>query len=242
MRRSLAISLALHGAILAALAFYTAPPRPVARARDEAVEVVLVRGTGSLRPQPSPTVSETEPPPPNPVASREQPSAAAATQAPKPERIRPDPRTSTGKAAPRMRLTPKRRQRDLVEATTLYSTAALASPLGRATLAQLETADREERIVQLCNYEAVEQTRRENPKLRIDHARVQVRKEATISGLHVTAPGAAVHGHGLWYDLSFTCDVAPDLAGVEGFAFALGGQIPRAEVEQLDLPTGGPMH
>jgi hypothetical protein len=254
MRRSLAISIVLHGVILAALALYTGPKRFLSRAGNEAVDVVLVsvadnsQGGASRTPVPSPS-------PPSPSrdtpGSQLPPDGAAGNATGSPPSVRPAPagresradaRTRNGKVAARMRLAPERRRRELVEARTLYTGAALASPLGQATLAQLEQAHPEERIVQLCIYEAVEQTRRERPDLRIDHARAQVRKEATISGFRVSAPGAAVQGSGLWYDLAFSCDVEPDLAGVARFAFALGRQIPRAEVGQLGLPTGGPMH
>ncbi|WP_417768907.1 DUF930 domain-containing protein [Stappia sp.] len=133
---------------------------------------------------------------------------------------------------------PKRRtQPELVEAKTLYTSAALASRLGKATLADLDLTDPQERIIQLCNFEAVEQVRQQRPKLRAGFALAEARKAPTLSGLSVTADGAAIHGAGHWYDLSFRCEVSPELTGVTSFAFALGGEISPPERERLGLPS-----
>ena len=133
---------------------------------------------------------------------------------------------------------PKRRtQPELVEAKTLYTSAALASRLGKATLADLDLTDPQERIIQLCNFEAVEQVRQQRPKLRAGFALAEARKAPTLSGLSVTAEGAAIYGAGHWYDLSFRCEVSPELTGVTSFAFALGGEISPPERERLGLPS-----
>lgn len=132
--------------------------------------------------------------------------------------------------------------RDLVPATRLYAGDILASPLGRATAAELAGAEAEERIVQLCNFEAVEQIRRAKPRLRAEHVVAQARSLARITGLRVEAPGAAVQGRGRWHALAYVCEVRPDLAGVAAFAHALKGEIPPRAAEELGLPTDPPAH
>lgn len=150
------------------------------------------------------------------------------------------PRLPTGKDTARLAQAPAPKRKtapELVEATTLYTASALASRLGKATLADLDLTDPQERVIQLCNHEAIEQVRRARPKLRARFALAEARSAPALSGLSVTADGAAIHGGGRWYDLSFRCKVTPDLAGVASFAFALGAEISRSDRARLDLPA-----
>lgn len=250
----LALSAAFHVAAFAMLALLSDPPQPYGVSYDDVVEVVLVplqtraeprlgevadapRGTTT---QPADDVSSAAPAPLQQHRTQDEqvpadlPTDRASTDAP------PSP---TAKDAARITpAPPRRRVPELTEARTLYTSRLRDTALGRAALAELDLADPEERIFQLCTYEAVEQLRREHPDLRFEYAIAEAREEATLTGLALEAKGAAIQGRGRWYDLSFRCEVAEDLMGVTGFAFALGPEITRPERDDLDLPVDGPIH
>lgn len=245
----LALSLALHVAAALILILFADPPEPYGVAGDEAMEVVLVPPNTRPVPQqrapevpqeplPQTDASTNEPSAPAPASPRAQPEPAA-----RPETL-PEPRvpaSPSGKATDRLSQAPSR-ERNLIEARTVYTSRLQDTALGRASLADLALADPEERIFQLCTYEAVEQLRREHPELRFEYAIAEAREEATLSGLELEAKGAAIQGRERWYDLAFRCEVASDLMGVTAFSYLLGAEITRPERDDLDLPTGGPVH
>lgn len=245
----LALSLALHVAAALILILFADPPEPYGVAGDEAMDVVLVPPNTRPVPQqrapevpqeplPQTDASTNEPSAPAPASPRAQPEPAA-----RPETL-PEPRvpaSPSGKATDRLSQAPSR-ERNLIEARTLYTSRLRDTALGRASLADLALADPEERIFQLCTYEAVEQLRREHPELRFEYAIAEAREEATLSGLELEAKGAAIQGRERWYDLAFRCEVASDLMGVTAFSYLLGAEITRPERDDLDLPTGGPVH
>jgi hypothetical protein len=239
MRRSLAISIALHVAAFVLLWYLPDAPVPHTPPASQSMDVVLVPRRARTTPPTSvrPVAAR---PAGLPTGARDEPLSSAAPlkrqQDAAPSRTVKDTARLTPAPAPKRRKTP-----ELVEATTLYTAHALASRLGKATLADLDLTDPQERIIQLCNYEAIEQVRQEHPKLRADFALAEARSAPTLSGLSVTAQGAAIQGGGRWYDLSFRCEVAPDLAGVASFAFALGDAISAPERERLDLPAEAPV-
>lgn len=196
---------------------------------------------GATPPSPSPSPAEAtpdEPAAPAPPIVQQQTVPAEATAEP---RMSVPPPSPSGKATDRLTQAPSR-QREMVEARTLYTSRLRDTALGRASLADLALADPEEQIFQLCTYEAVEQLRREHPDRRFDYAIAEAREEATLSGLALEAKGAAIQGRDRWYDLSFRCEVASDLMGVTAFSYLLGAEITRPERDDLDLPTGGPVH
>lgn len=231
----LAVSAAFHLASFVLLALLSEPPQPYGVSYTEAVEVVLV-----------PRQTRAEPPPEEAADGTLGPSTQGeqATADPPPDPVPTDaPPSPTAKDAARIApAPPRRRVPELIEARTLFTSRLSDTALGRAALAELDLTDPQERIFQLCTYEAVEQLRREHPDLRFDYAIAEAREEATLTGRALEAKGAAIQGRGRWYDLSFRCEVAEDLAGVTAFAFALGPEITRPERDDLDLPTDGPIH
>lgn len=243
MRQSLAISTALHVTVLGLLALLPGESRMRNTAGSESIQVVLVtqtarRPTGRDQRSEGATVAGT------PQQDEREHSPLASTPATSPAAQLPQETASllapAAKDTARLAKAPapmRRTRPELVEAKTLYTAAALASRLGKATLADLDLTDPQERIIQLCNYEAVEQVRQQHPKLRAGFALAEARNAPRLSGLSVTAEGAAIHGARHWYDLSFRCEVSPELTGVTSFAFALGGEISPIERERLGLPS-----
>lgn len=231
----LAVSAAFHLASFALLALLSEPPQPYGVSYDDAVEVVLVPRQTRAEPAPKEAAGGTL----GPATRGEQ---ATADPSPDPAPMDAPPSPSAKDASRIAPAPPRRRVPDLIEARTLFTSRLRDTALGRAALAELDLTDPQERIFQLCTYEAVEQLRREHPDLRFDYAIAEAREEATLTGRALEAKGAAIQGRGRWYDLSFRCEVAEDLAGVTAFAFALGPEIMRPERDDLDLPTDAPIH
>lgn len=196
------------------------------------------RGAVSTPPAQTEAATDELATPAPPIVQPEPPARAETSAEP---RVPATPPSLSGKATDRLTQAPSR-QREMVKARTLYTSRLRDTALGRASLADLALADPEERIFQLCTYEAVEQLRREHPDRRFDYAIAEAREEATLSGLTLEAKGAAIQRRDRWYDLSFLCEVASDLMGVTAFSYLLGAEITRPERDDLDLPTGGPVH
>jgi hypothetical protein len=238
MRRSLAISIALHFAAFGVVALLPAGSRTRNSVEIRSIEAVLVSMPPSWT-NPGEQGSDRPGTAVSPPGGQEPPTPAE-TPAPAQEPSRPAAKDAT-------RLTPAPRPRQnrkpvLTEVRTLFTASALALPRGRVTLADLATAAPDERVIQLCMHEAIEQVRRAKPALHVDFGLAEARQEARLSGLSLEAKGGAIHGGGRWFDLAFRCRVAADLRGVVAFAFAVGKEISPRDRAELDLPTEGAVH
>jgi hypothetical protein len=117
----------------------------------------------------------------------------------------------------------------MVQATQLQSAKVLANPRSakaRKTLGQLAPS---ERIVQLCNIEAMEQVHLWKPALKPDFLVAYAMADTELSGQKLKADGGAFRSRSRWYNIGFTCEVTPDLKQVVSFAFAVGGEIPKSD-------------
>lgn len=126
----------------------------------------------------------------------------------------------------------------MVAPTKMLSRKALADPRSRQARTSLATLDGSERMVQLCNLEALEQIHAWNagfdPELVVPYA---MRNE-TVSATTVTAGGAAFRSHDAWYGLSFECRLGGGGRQVVAFRFRVGDAIPPARWADLGLPSG----
>jgi len=127
----------------------------------------------------------------------------------------------------------------LVHATHLYAADALAEPGSRQAREALPTLRQDERILQLCNLEAMEQVHRwkadYEPEFVIAYAMV----DAEITDGRVHADGGAFRSRDRWYNIKFECDVSPDSERVVDFAFSVGAEIPRSSWESHNLTADG---
>ncbi|WP_417281088.1 DUF930 domain-containing protein [Celeribacter sp.] len=245
MRSGFAISALLHAVLLSALTL--AVPRDAPRPSLETIPVELLAlpaRTGSRRQQAgtdnTPVEAPHSPPfttaPAGETARRVTPSAA-----PEAPILRDKaPARERAKDSARLRPDPPRRDRPtpMVRAEKVYSTAAMDSPLGRQTREDLKGFDPQERLVQLCNYEAVEQVRHARPKLHADFVNAYARADLRFDGATLSAQGAAIHGGADWYALAFVCEAAAGLERVTGFTYSLGEKIARRDLERFGLPDG----
>lgn len=197
----------LHAALLAAL-LALAPARSLVAPEPPAISVDLIPPAALVPPAPVPPIA-----PP----ARDAP-AASAPLAP--------PLTPSAPAA----------QPDgSFRATTLYTAGLLHSPQMAQVARALTGIAASERVVQLCNIEALEQIRRAAPQYQPDTLVSYAMSAPVTSGLRLTAPGGAFRSRRQWYRVSLDCVATADLAGVERFSFSLGAPIPQSEWEAHDL-------
>lgn len=126
----------------------------------------------------------------------------------------------------------------MVHAQTMLSARVLADPRSRQARADLATFADSERVIQLCNLEAMEQIAAWDKTFRPDNLVAYARSEETITGNTIKAGGAAFHSGDQWYDLRFDCDLAPGGNTVVALAFEVGKPVPRRDWDTLGLLSG----
>jgi hypothetical protein len=116
-------------------------------------------------------------------------------------------------------------------ATRLYTGQLLDTPAMATVRRGLTTFADSERVIQLCNIEALEQIRLAAPQYDPDTMVSYAMADPIQAGLMLTAMGGAFRSRRLWYNVSFQCVAAPALDGVTSFSFKLGEAIPESEWE-----------
>ena len=211
-----AASLALHGG-LALLVVIVAPlhqplippPEPPA----VAVEIVTQAEFAALQP--------IEAPPP--IIASPAPAAEAA------------PSTIGDRLAPSAPLAPAIAENQTVTATRFYAADLLQQPDMQRIRQGLRGFADSERMIQICNIEALEQIRRAAPDYAPDTMVAYAMADLMSSGLTLTATGGAFRSRRRWYGIAFNCAVAPGYEAVTAFDFKLGEPIPESEWEEHSL-------
>jgi len=124
-------------------------------------------------------------------------------------------------------------EEDLVPARTMLSAGALANPRSRKARAQLRMFSADERIVQLCNIEAMEQVHAMQPALLPEAVSPYAFQDMKLRGGSIVADGAAFYSGHRWYGLRFACAVKADK--VVSFAFRIGPPVPRRQWDEHNL-------
>lgn len=201
-----ALSVLGHALFLALLAIEAPRHMAVVKQPVAAVDVVMVEPPQR---QPAPSASST-------TAAATQPKATG--QSPPPvNRARPLPNAR-------------------IAATEYFADAVLADPRNRETRQILATLNGDERLIQLCSIEAMEQLKRWKAGFVPHNVVAYAMSDPSLTSKSIEAPGAAVYADGKWYRLSFSCTATADLDRVASFDFALGRPIPQREWEQHSLP------
>lgn len=204
-------SVVLHAALLAAL-FLLTPLRTFVAPEPAAISVDLIPSS-AFNPAPEP---DTQPRLASPAA----------------EGV---PATDTAPATAPLPAAPVEKADGVFHATTLYAARMLRQPDMASVRRGLRTVTEDERVVQLCNIEGLEQIRRAAPQYDPDTMVSYAMADLVASGLMLTATGAAFRSRRLWYGVSFECVAAPGLDGVTSFSFKLGEAIPESEWEAHNL-------
>ena len=123
----------------------------------------------------------------------------------------------------------------MIRAEHFFSAATLADPRSKRAREALRQLASGERVIQLCNLEALEQVHRWKPELKPDYLMAYAMAGAKLSENAVEADGAAFRSQQHWYNIKFKCQVTPDLATVAAFEFLVGDEIPKSQWASHDL-------
>lgn len=114
-----------------------------------------------------------------------------------------------------------------IEATQFFAGKVLAED--KKIAAALPTLGNDERIVQLCNIEALEQIKAAKPDFAPDTLVAYAFGDMNVAAGVLTAPGAAFRSRRRWWAISLRCAVALTYTAVTAFEFTLGDEIPETE-------------
>lgn len=206
----LAGSVVFHAGLLAAL-FLLTPLRSFVAPEPQPISVDLIPLTGL---DPAPPV-EAPAPPELAAPSTDLPATDAVPQ----------------RAAPASPGAPALNADGSFRATRLYAATLLTRPAMASVRRGMTTLASSEKLMQLCNIEALEQIRLAASQYDPDTLVSYAMADPVTSGLMLTAMGGAFRSRRQWYNVSFECVVAPALDGVTAFSFKLGDAIPRSEWE-----------
>jgi hypothetical protein len=118
---------------------------------------------------------------------------------------------------------------EMVDATNFFSASILADRRSKDAKAALKSLAPDERIVQLCNIEAMAQIHKWRTILRPDNIVAYAMADPKVSLREITADGAAFRARKRWYRVRYKCSVNADLNNVQSFAFSVGDEIPKAD-------------
>ncbi|HVY21373.1 MAG TPA: DUF930 domain-containing protein [Bauldia sp.] len=123
----------------------------------------------------------------------------------------------------------------MVHATAMLSAAALASPKSAQARAVLPHLAGDERAVQICNLEAMEQVKAWKPTFDPERIVAYASSEVSVTANAVRTDGAAFLSGGEWYRLRYACGLSNEK--VVSFDFQVGDTIPHDEWDAHHLPT-----
>lgn len=201
-------SLALHALLLAAMLLLPRP-HPFKVPAEVAVPIELVPPAPEPAKVPSPSQPEA------PVAP---PSDEAATS--------PEPEASASQGPA------------MIKARSFYAAKVLADPRSRGGRQALATFAPDERAIQICNIEAMEQIHRWKAELRPDLVTPYATRDLKIEGGSIRAEGGAFRAGRRWYGVTFNCEVAG--GAVAAFEFNVGEEIPEAMWAEYNLAADDP--
>ncbi len=125
----------------------------------------------------------------------------------------------------------------MIRPTQMLSAKTLADPRSRQARADLKTFASDERMVQLCNLEAMDQIRHWRADFQPERVVPYATAEEKVGGTTIAADGAAFRSRRNWYNLKFKCQLASDGASVIGFEFLVGDPVAREKWDELGLPA-----
>lgn len=114
----------------------------------------------------------------------------------------------------------------LIQVRRLYSGATLNDPRSGKARTALRQLSGDERNLQLCGLEAMEQVRRSRAGMQPDAIVPYAMGPEKINGNSIDVQGGAFRSARNWYALRFRCEVDGATGVVRSFAFAVGDAIP----------------
>jgi hypothetical protein len=111
-------------------------------------------------------------------------------------------------------------------ATVIAAQAAAADARFQKSLQMLDPSAR---LEQLCDYTAMAQIRKDQPKFRPDRAVANAMAEPKVAGNSIKTDGGAFRSRKKWYALSYACTATPDHMSVLSFEYTIGAEIPETK-------------
>jgi hypothetical protein len=126
----------------------------------------------------------------------------------------------------------------MIRPTAMLSALALADPASARARKEFASLSGDERMVQLCNLEGLEQVRAWRKDLRPERLVAYATADLRFVRNTIRAEGAAIQNWQGWHHIRFSCVLSPDHERVVAFEFALGTPIPEDQWEADHLPAG----
>jgi hypothetical protein len=120
----------------------------------------------------------------------------------------------------------------IVTTQNLSAQAASRESRFKRSLLKLEPTDR---LVQLCDYTAMQRIGKDRRKFRPDRAVAGATAETKIEKDTLQAKGGAFRSRKKWYALSYTCKATSDRMTVVSFEYTIGSEIPEAKWASFGL-------
>lgn len=117
-----------------------------------------------------------------------------------------------------------------IQATQFFAGRILAED--RKIAAALPTLGNDERVIQLCSIEALEQIKAAKPEFAPDTLVAYAFGDMNVAAGILTAPGAAFRSRRKWRNVSLICTVSAHHSGVTAFEFTLGDEVPEDQWEE----------
>ncbi|GAB5374571.1 MAG: hypothetical protein AcusKO_10330 [Acuticoccus sp.] len=207
-RWCLAGSLLAHAPLIA-LVLWLPTARQIAPTAPPTISVDLVS-------QPTPRLPRPDTAAPAPPNAAAPPAATAPTAR--------DP----GANAERLPTTNRATNRlEFVRPQQMLAARLLEDPQNRQARQALANTVDDERVIQLCALEAMEQIAVWDDAFRPHRVNASAMRDTVLAARTLRADGAAFFSRGRWFHVRFACEVSPDLRNVVSFEFAVGGPIPR---------------
>ncbi|MEM5473208.1 DUF930 domain-containing protein [Hoeflea sp. AS60] len=220
-RRSLAFAFGLHALMIVLLLLTPTARRLVPEQMDSVSVEVVVQSTQPAVARSSPVV---ESPPQDKLI---YPAVLAIPAPQKSADVLPSPPRDQVPVTTELRTV-----------TRLFSASVLAEPRNAQARQGLGQLAGDEKAVQICNLEAMEQAARQQESLHPDFVVAYATADILMQEDLVIAEGAALRSRPDWLTLRYRCRVQPDRTGVIAFSFALDGAIPRSRWQEISLPSG----
>ncbi len=126
---------------------------------------------------------------------------------------------------------------EMVRPSRMLSEQALDAPRSRNLRRELARLGEEDRLAQLCDLEAMEQIHAWRPEFQPDRLVDYASGDTALEGAVFTARGGAFRSRRQWYEVAYRCELDAPRRKVVGFAFHVGGAIPREDWVAYNLPT-----
>lgn len=119
----------------------------------------------------------------------------------------------------------------------MLSAATLEHPQSRAMRTALGRMEKETRLEQLCDIEAMAQIAAHLQAFKPDRIVAYAKGDVTFASNILIANGAAFRSGQKWHELAFTCELSKDQESVQAFEFTVGRAIPKRDWERYSLPS-----